>query len=385
MNQIKYNLGGENLMKKTKAFLIVFLILCISIIPLKYVNAHSIELDENNLISFPLFIYNGKGTISISSSQTGYELYYQAVEIPNDDYQKMEEIKTAGKKAIEELNTQLNSLKAERDNLKTVYDEAYAAYQEKVTNNATEEEIATAKEAYETAKTNYQNKIEEYNDKVDEYNAKVKEINTNINAIVPAYVEGNWTKTEDGNFQMDLTQFSGNKAFAIWAKLVTSDGTIVYDEETYKLSGKKVEDVAVESISLDKTSISIAVGSEYTLVATVKPTDATNKSVIWTSDNEKVAKVEAGKVIAVSGGTATITATTADGNYTATCKVTVTQKAGTPNQDDNGNQGNQKDPTVADGKLPQTGSLLYIAGVAIIAVGIAGIVAYKKGKYLNFK
>ena len=353
MNQIKYNLGGENLMKKTKAFLIVFLILCISIIPLKYVNAHSIELDENNLISFPLFIYNGKGTISISSSQTGYELYYQAVEIPNDDYQKMEEIKTAGKKAIEELNTQLNSLKAERDNLKTVYDEAYAAYQEKVTNNATEEEIATAKEAYETAKTNYQNKIEEYNDKVDEYNAKVKEINTNINAIVPAYVEGNWTKTEDGNFQMDLTQFSGNKAFAIWAKLVTSDGTIVYDEETYKLSGKKVEDVAVESISLDKTSISIAVGSEYTLVATVKPTDATNKSVIWTSDNEKVAKVEAGKVIAVSEGTATITATTADGNYTATCKVTVTQKAGTPNQDDNGNQGNQKDPTVADGKLPQ--------------------------------
>ena len=155
-------------MKKTKAFLIVFLSLCISIIPLKYVNAHSIELDENNLISFPLFIYNGKGTISISSSQTGYELYYQAVEIPNDDYQKMEEIKTAGKKAIEELNTQLNSLKAERDNLKTVYDEAYAAYQEKVTNNATEEEIATAKEAYETAKTNYQNKIEEYNDKVDE-------------------------------------------------------------------------------------------------------------------------------------------------------------------------------------------------------------------------
>ena len=50
-----------------------------------------------------------------------------------------------------------------------------------------------------------------------------------------------------------------------------------------------------------------------------------------------------------------------------------------------GNKGEQKDPTVADTKIPQTGSLLYIAGVAIIALGITGIVAYKKGKHLNFK
>ena len=76
------------------------------------------------------------------------------------------------------------------------------------------------------------------------------------------------------------------------------------------------------------------------------------------------------------------------------------KKAGTPNEDGQGGQnnndnqgnqdnkddkGNQKDPTVADTKIPQTGSLLYIAGAAIIALGITGIVAYKKGKHLNFK
>lgn len=90
---------------------------------------------------------------------------------------------------------------------------------------------------------------------------------------------------------------------------------------TIKLTPKHY---AVTSVSLNKSSTSIQAGQTETLVATVAPDNATNKSVTWTSSNEKVATVENGVVTAKAVGTATITVKTVDGNKTATCKVTVT-------------------------------------------------------------
>ena len=79
------------------------------------------------------------------------------------------------------------------------------------------------------------------------------------------------------------------------------------------------------SIVLNKTSASLKANETLTLVATVLPENATDKSVTWKSSNEAVATVDAnGKVTAVAVGEATITATTADGsNLSASCKVTV--------------------------------------------------------------
>ena len=83
--------------------------------------------------------------------------------------------------------------------------------------------------------------------------------------------------------------------------------------------------VAVSSVSLDKTSVSLNVGESVTLAATVKPDNATNKTVTWSSSSSSVASVDAsGKVSAVAEGTATITAKA--GDKTATCSVTVTKK-----------------------------------------------------------
>ena len=80
--------------------------------------------------------------------------------------------------------------------------------------------------------------------------------------------------------------------------------------------------VAVSSVSLDKTSVSLNVGESVTLAATVKPDNATNKTVTWSSDKASVATVDAsGKVTAKAEGTATITAKA--GDKTATCSVTV--------------------------------------------------------------
>ncbi|MDR0902186.1 MAG: DVUA0089 family protein, partial [Opitutaceae bacterium] len=82
--------------------------------------------------------------------------------------------------------------------------------------------------------------------------------------------------------------------------------------------------VAVTGVSLNTSSLSLAVGATGTLTATVAPSNATNKTVSWSSSNTTVATVSGGVVTAKAAGTATITATTADGGKTASASVTVT-------------------------------------------------------------
>ena len=107
--------------------------------------------------------------------------------------------------------------------------------------------------------------------------------------------------------------------------------------------------VSVTGVTLNKNSTSIEVGGTETLTATVAPNDATNKSVTWSTSAPGVATVSDGVVTAVSKGSATITVTTADGGYSATCAVTVTAPqsvtftAGT----DTGSSGGQYSSTIS--------------------------------------
>ena len=86
------------------------------------------------------------------------------------------------------------------------------------------------------------------------------------------------------------------------------------------------EIVPVSQITLNKAETSISVGNSETLTATVTPENAANKALKWASSDEDVATVAPdGTVTAVKVGTATITATAADGSgKSAVCKVTVT-------------------------------------------------------------
>ena len=82
--------------------------------------------------------------------------------------------------------------------------------------------------------------------------------------------------------------------------------------------------VHVTGVSLNKTSTNLYIDGTETLVATVLPNNATNKNVTWTSNNTSVATVSSsGVVTAKAVGNATITVTTSDGGFTATCNVTV--------------------------------------------------------------
>jgi len=84
------------------------------------------------------------------------------------------------------------------------------------------------------------------------------------------------------------------------------------------------KDVSVTGVMLNKTNLTLIVGTMGTLTTTVVPHDATNKAVNWTSSNATVATVANGIITAKEEGTAIITVTTDDGNYTATCAVIVT-------------------------------------------------------------
>lgn len=116
-----------------------------------------------------------------------------------------------------------------------------------------------------------------------------------------------------------------------------SDG-YVYDSEYNDLTPTTTDtvtftitepssNVAVTGVTLNKTELPLNVGATETLTATVAPENATNKAVTWTTDNTEVATVADGVVTAVAEGTATITATTTDGSFTANCTVTVTAAA----------------------------------------------------------
>ena len=77
------------------------------------------------------------------------------------------------------------------------------------------------------------------------------------------------------------------------------------------------------SVSLDETNLSMKVGEEKTLTATVLPENATDKRVAWSSSAPSIASVNNGVIFARAAGSAIITVTTNDGGKKANCSVTV--------------------------------------------------------------
>ena len=81
----------------------------------------------------------------------------------------------------------------------------------------------------------------------------------------------------------------------------------------------------VTGVRLNAAALSMTVGSTYSLAATVLPSNASIKNVLWYTSNSAVVSVNAyGQIRANGRGKATITVKTNDGGYRATCVVTVT-------------------------------------------------------------
>ena len=122
--------------------------------------------------------------------------------------------------------------------------------------------------------------------------------------------------TYDGyNFLGWYTQKDGGEK-------VTTDTVFAMDSTIYA----HWSNIPVTSLELNKDSLTLQENSSGTLIATVKPDDATNRGVTWESSDTSIATVsEDGTVTAISAGNATITATAADGSgISASCTLTVT-------------------------------------------------------------
>ncbi len=128
------------------------------------------------------------------------------------------------------------------------------------------------------------------------------------NEAIAKVANGVVTAVSKGETIIRVTTEEGNK---------TDECKVIVKEESAP--------VAVTGIEISTTNLPLKQGTSHTLVASVKPDNATNKAVTWSSDNTAVATVsEAGVVEAKTVGTANIKVTTQDGSFEKTCLVTVT-------------------------------------------------------------
>ena len=100
--------------------------------------------------------------------------------------------------------------------------------------------------------------------------------------------------------------------------------TTISGDTTIAVTIGSVSPISVTGVTISPTTASLEIGGTQQLTATVSPSNATDKTVSWSSNNTSVATVSStGLVTAISSGSATITVTTTDGHKTATCAITV--------------------------------------------------------------
>lgn len=136
------------------------------------------------------------------------------------------------------------------------------------------------------------------------------------------YTEHEFTK---GIYDGNQWKKAGVKGIVVDARYGLTDVSTFFEvvQTPDTIQGVTPTNISVTGITVTPTTATVKAGSTTTLTATVAPANATNKSVTWTSNNESAATVANGVVTGVAEGTATITATTVDGSFTANCTVTV--------------------------------------------------------------
>lgn len=131
---------------------------------------------------------------------------------------------------------------------------------------------------------------------------------------------------ESGDFGFKRLHYNTvlDKGFTLNGSVKNNDPRV----KLYTVNSKAPKNIKVTKVSLNKTKKTLKKGKTFTLKATVKPSDATNKKLKWTTSNKKVATVtQKGVVKAIKAGKATITATATDGSKKkAKCKITVKKK-----------------------------------------------------------
>jgi uncharacterized protein YjdB len=129
--------------------------------------------------------------------------------------------------------------------------------------------------------------------------------NSNNTSVVTVDNNGRITGIATGSATVTLTSEDGG---------FTSSCVITVSDEV----------IAVTGVSFNDTVLTVSVNGTGQLSATIVPENATNKNVTWSSNAVEIATVSAdGLITGISAGTATVTATSEDGEFIATCEITV--------------------------------------------------------------
>ena len=158
--------------------------------------AYSGTLDARDDISISDTMTKGRGVIDIARGVAGYKLYYQANELSNDTYKQIKQLK---------------------DELRVI--QAFNVY-ELTKSDADYNEYYSAQMYY---KNLYGKIVEDWTDE------KIKEDASIIKNLLPNYTDS-WKQTTDNSFDIELSNFSGNKDFVVWVQLVKQDGTNISQE-----------------------------------------------------------------------------------------------------------------------------------------------------------
>lgn len=120
-----------------------------------------------------------------------------------------------------------------------------------------------------------------------------------------------------------LTVKNGANSDTVKIRATSKVNTSIYADKSVTVTYKAAT-VAVTGVTINKAVLSLSIGDSETLVATVVPERATDKSVVWSSSAPSIASVDqSGKVTAKSAGSAVITVKTNDGSFTASCNLSV--------------------------------------------------------------
>ncbi len=174
-------------------------------------------------------------------------------------------------------------------------------------------------------------------------NIRVSLPNTNVTGVVLNKTGMTLKKEEEYLLRADVIPYNATNQKVSWTSNATQVATVDQEGNVRAVGPGKAtitvttadgnykatcvvtveSEVKVTGIKLDRNTVNMKYGRVIELKATIEPENATNREITWTSNNEEVATVSGGRVYSINPGKATITATTTDGNYKATCEVTV--------------------------------------------------------------
>ncbi|MEG1560629.1 MAG: Ig-like domain-containing protein [Clostridia bacterium] len=133
------------------------------------------------------------------------------------------------------------------------------------------------------------------------------------------YWAGYTTEPNAGGFLYSVDRNTGAVRTVFDAQIGEICGLMAFNDG----SATPPEPTAVTGVSMNHSTLDLPWRGTEKLKAVIEPINATNKRVLWTSSNEKIVTVDKGNIVAMGTGSATITVTTVDGGFTATCVVTV--------------------------------------------------------------